>query len=97
MEAKLNEMMLILRETNAATDRMDAHVTFVETVYDTVQRPFHAVMNAVDACTPSAGLLPLQALSIQPIQLAPGGVDVDVDEETTDSASCGQRSDPSVE
>jgi len=46
VERTLARMNHDVENMQLTTQRMDNHISFVETVYRQVQRPFHALMNA---------------------------------------------------
>jgi archaellum component FlaC len=48
IECAISQMDTDVRGMQITTQRMDNHISFVETVYQSVQRPFHALMSAAN-------------------------------------------------
>lgn len=47
LENKIDSIHGELKEIKKSTLNMDTHISFVETVYDTVKNPFYYIMNKI--------------------------------------------------
>jgi archaellum component FlaC len=48
VERKIDETLKLLHAIKTGTDKMSGHVDFVDEVYESVQTPFHNLMNLTD-------------------------------------------------
>jgi len=51
--SKLHDIESQINEIQSTNTRMNDHITFIESVYNTIKKPFFAIMNAVSMMVPS--------------------------------------------
>jgi hypothetical protein len=59
LDKKLNIIISNMEKISKNTKRMDSHITFVESIYETVKIPFYYLINKVNNISMRKNILPI--------------------------------------